>query len=194
MSHVGLGDKYLKSLLPRKGVKLLDVGHGYGQIGLMVKAHTMGDCELWGVEIYPPYHEFQKRLGIYDHLILGNALETTLPDKTVDYTIASHVIEHLEKDDGYKLLKEMERVTRRKVIVTTPKGRVPAEEKDGNIFNMHKAGWEAEDFKADGYEVHFASLDLNSRALQAFGMFWYALNGRKWNNPIIIATKDVEGQ
>src|SRR4030042_4108360 len=104
VSHVGLGDKYLKSLLPRKGVKLLDVGHGYGQIGLMVKAHTLGDCELWGVEIYPPYHEFQKRLGIYDHLILGDAVDTGLPYEAVDYRIARHIIQPLEKRDGHSLL------------------------------------------------------------------------------------------
>ena len=194
MSHAGLTDKYVKSLLPKEGIKVLDIGHGYGENGLMVRAHTLNRCELWGIEIYEPYHEFQKRLGLYDHLILGNAIETGLPDKTVDYTIASHIIEHLDKGDGYRLLTELERVTVKRIIVVTPKGLVPAEEKDGNIFNMHKSGWEPEDFKDAGYSVHLTSLDINSRAIQVFGRIWYALNGRKWRNPVIVATKDMEVQ
>ena len=62
-----------------------------------------------GVEIYEPYHNMQKRLGLYEHLYLGDVMDVlpTLKEKH-NVIIASHLIEHLEKEQGLMLMDMIE--------------------------------------------------------------------------------------
>lgn len=79
-----------------------------------------------------------------------------LPDKSVDTVFALDFIEHLEKEDGLRMLREAERVARRQIVVYTPHGFFPQTyddpEKpdrwgmDGGYWQTHRSGWEMEDF------------------------------------------------
>lgn len=79
-------------------------------------------------------------------------------DKSVDTVCMMDLIEHLEKEDGFELLKEANRVARKQIIVFTPLGYFPQHyvegENDawglhGGALQQHKSGWELEDFGED---------------------------------------------
>lgn len=74
--------------------------------------------------------------------------------KSVDAVVFLQVIEHLPKDQGYQLIQEAERVARRRVILTTPKGFVQQEPYHGNPYQHHLSGWSIQDFTDLGYDVN----------------------------------------
>src|SRR5260221_2159998 len=79
-----------------------------------------------------------------------------LPDKSVDSVFALDFIEHLEKEDGFRMLREAERVARRQIVVATPQGFFPQSYEDpekpdrwgmgGGSWQTHRSGWDPEDF------------------------------------------------
>ncbi|MEP7103968.1 MAG: class I SAM-dependent methyltransferase [Candidatus Dojkabacteria bacterium] len=74
-------------------------------------------------------------------------------NKSFDCVVALDLIEHLTKEQGEKLLKEMEKIARKKVIIFTPNGFVPQGEYDGNIYQIHKSGWGFKEMERKGYKV-----------------------------------------
>jgi hypothetical protein len=79
-----------------------------------------------------------------------------LPPKSVDTVILSDVIEHLEKEEGHRLLDATLRLARRQVGIFTTLGFVPQHHPqgkdawglDGMDWQEHKSGWMPEDFGA----------------------------------------------
>ena len=63
------------------------------------------------------------------------------------------VLEHLTKKEGYELIKKMESIAKRKIIISTPNGFLPQEEHDSNKLQIHKSGWTVDEFKNLGYKV-----------------------------------------
>ena len=72
-----------------------------------------------------------------------------------DVLVASHVIEHLEREDGEKLLRLAEKLGVRLLYIETPYGFVePAYEPDGSDeLARHRSGWFPWDFASRGYSV-----------------------------------------
>ncbi|MDJ0976109.1 MAG: methyltransferase domain-containing protein [Planctomycetota bacterium] len=109
-----------------------------------------------------------------------------LPDASVDSVFALDVIEHMEKDDGLKFLREAERVARCQVMIFTPLGFFPqsyehegAEDRwgmDGAYWQTHRSGWEPDDF-GDGWDLvcckAFHTKDDEGNPLdEPFGAIW----------------------
>jgi len=67
--------------------------------------------------------------------------------------IALDVLEHLSKEEGYELLKKMERWARKKVIIFTPNGYVYQDGYDNNPFQEHKSGWGVKELEELGFKV-----------------------------------------
>lgn len=134
-----------------KGCKtILDVGCGENSpIRLFENKYT-----AIGIDGYKPAIERSRKLKIHDDYILGDIkkLNSLVKKKSFDAVIALDVIEHLKKADGYKLLGNMERAARKKVILVTPNGFIPQRNKD-NKLQAHLSGWTVEDFKGRGYMV-----------------------------------------
>jgi len=62
------------------------------------------------------------------------------------------VLEHLEKEQGKKLLEKAEKWARKKIIVSTPNGFLPGE--DSNPLQSHRSGWEIEEMRNYGYMAY----------------------------------------
>jgi hypothetical protein len=84
-----------------------------------------------------------------------NEVLSTFPDNSVDTVFALDFIEHLEKTDGFRMLREAERVARCQVVVYTPLGFFPQSYDpgkldrwgmDGGKWQTHRSGWDPEDF------------------------------------------------
>lgn len=93
-----------------------------------------------------------------EYLVLNcdwaNALKI-MADKSVDTVFIIDVVEHLEKAEGEKLLKDTLRVAKRQVVVFTPLGFLKqylhpdgkdAWGLDGADWQEHKSGWMPADF------------------------------------------------
>lgn len=131
---------------------VLDVGCGNG-------AHTIGLKdrldEIVGIDAFDAALEGARQRGVYTKIVSGNILELKklFPTKSFDCVVAFDVIEHLTKDDGLKLLHEMESLARKKVIVFTPNGFLPQEAIDGNVYQRHLSGWDVREMERCGYDV-----------------------------------------
>src|SRR5688572_21983719 len=58
----------------------------------------------------------------------------------------------LNKKDGYRLLKIMNKIAKKRVIILTPNGFVPQTGKD-NELQEHLSGWSVSDFRKMGFKV-----------------------------------------
>jgi SAM-dependent methyltransferase len=191
MSHRGLENNQLLDLIPENlhTDSILDLGAGYGFWGWAIKTHKKGNPRLTGLDVFPNYIEKLHTLGIYDEVIkhdLTNGIP--YPDRSFDITIASHVIEHLPKDNGFYLIKEMERVTRKLIIISCPCGESRASPTDSNPYYSHKAEWFEHDFLNLGYRTQIVTRKLGKIPDLIFS--WHQkIRGRPSAPSVILAHK-----
>lgn len=133
----------------------LDIGCGDGS--LMIKVNPDKKFKVVGMDLYKPSLEKAKKSGVYEKVILGDLKKINFPNKTFDVVLASQVIEHLSKSDALRLIRKLEKIAKRRVILTTPKGFVkydPFEIIDDNKYQQHKSGWEIEELRDTGYKIY----------------------------------------
>ena len=130
---------------------LLDVGCGsYSPVqSFNKKIHTVG------VDTFEPSIIESKQKGIHNEYVLSNVLDIDkhFQPKSFDVVIACDLIEHLKKEDGYKLMEKMEQIAKHKVIIFTPNGFLEQGDRFKNPWQIHLSGWEASEFESRGYKV-----------------------------------------
>jgi hypothetical protein len=164
---------------------VLDVGAGIQPQTLFIPTVHMI------VEPFVPYIEklMNRQNEISRKVFLNGTWDKTmplLPDRSVDTVFAFDVIEHFEKEDGLKFIKEAERVAKTQIAIFTPLGLYPQSYEPGNeidrwgmgggYWQSHRSGWEPKDFEGD-WEFFvckdFHSTDQHGEVLdQPFGAFW----------------------
>jgi hypothetical protein len=135
------------------------------------------------VDAHRPYLERAKREVADDprYVFLNARWDDVigmLPDKCVDAVYALDFIEHLEKEDGLRMLREAERVARVQIVVYTPHGFFPQSYQphgrdrwgmDGGFWQTHHSGWGTEDF-GEGWDFvispDFIVLDEHNQPLE----------------------------
>jgi hypothetical protein len=136
------------------------------------------------VDAHRPYLEHLKRESADDprYVLINAAWDRAvglLPDKSVDTVFALDFIEHLDKPDGFRLLREAERLARRQVVVYTPHGFFPQSYEDphkpdrwgmdGGYWQTHRSGWVPEDF-GDEWDIVICrdciELDQDNRVME----------------------------
>jgi 2-polyprenyl-3-methyl-5-hydroxy-6-metoxy-1,4-benzoquinol methylase len=148
-THYFLG--YWLDKVPADTKKVLDVGAGRGIVGTMLDIYRTPEV-VHGIEIHEPYARFAKKF--YSEIFVGEAIEIlqTMGDRAYDVVTCFEVIEHLEKQRGYQLLREMERVGRL-VFLSTPVKFFEQEQFDENAHQAHKSLWTPRELGKLGYEV-----------------------------------------
>ena len=129
---------------------VLDVGCGSNS-PLRLVAKKMSSV---GVDGHKPSIQTSKKSKIHDKYEVLDIREIVkkFGKKNFDAVIALDVIEHLKKQDGIKLLKDMEAIATKKVIVLTPNGFL--EQYDSvNDLQEHLSGWTVKEFSSHGYKV-----------------------------------------
>jgi len=108
-----------------------------------------------GVDLHEPWLAKSKGRGVHDDYVVADVLELDrhFPPQSFDAVLASDLLEHLEKADGFRLLDLMERVARKRVVVFTPNGFIEQHETDGNPLQVHRSGWSADEMARRGYYV-----------------------------------------
>lgn len=131
---------------------LLDVGCGSDSPVQFLRTRP---GHLVGVDGFMPSIEQSRARGIHDDYVcidlanLGNAVEA----RSYDCVLSIDVIEHFEKEQGLALIRDMEKIARRRVVLLTPNGFLPQEEHSGNAYQKHRSGWGVEEMRSLGFEV-----------------------------------------
>lgn len=108
-----------------------------------------------GVDVHKPSILKSKTKKIHDKYTVGNIqkLDKYFKPKSYDAVIALDVIEHFPKKDAYKLIRDMEKIAKKKVILLTPNGFYPQDGYDSNPYQVHKSGWNAKELEKKGYKL-----------------------------------------
>ncbi len=108
-----------------------------------------------GIDAFQPSIDRSREKKIHSEYFLMNVMEMDrkFPLASFDCVIASDLIEHLEKKDGYKLIEMMTRLAKKKVIIFTPNGFLEQREYDGNSYQVHLSGWSIDEMKDLGFRV-----------------------------------------
>lgn len=130
---------------------VLDIGCGKASPLRMI---TKSSSSV-GLDLYRSYILKCKALSIHDDYVLGDAKKLPFKNQSMDLALSVEVIEHLKKRDGLEIIEEMQRVVRKKIILTTPNGYLPAYAgSDDNPVERHESGWIRDDLEKLGFRVH----------------------------------------
>lgn len=117
--------------------------------------HLSKKFTLAGVDGYEEAIQESKKRKIhskYYKLDIRNLSKKFKPN-SYDAVVALDVIEHFHKKEGYKLLKDMQKIAKKKVILNTPNGYIPQHDVH-NDLQEHLSGWTTKDFKDKGFKVY----------------------------------------
>ncbi len=115
-----------------------------------------------GVEIYKPSIEQSKKKKIHDkyHNINMLNIGKKIKPKSFDCVLALDVIEHLDKDEGARLINLMEKIAKKVLIVVMPNGYlghsnpdIEYDEIKENPHQSHKSGWSTKEMKDLEFKV-----------------------------------------
>lgn len=139
-------------VIDKSGETILDLACGQGKPMQIIKAR-MNVKKTVGVDLFKPYIEEAKKAHIHDQYILQDIRNVEFKPKSFDIVLASHVLEHLSRKDAWKVLKNMERIAKKQVIIATPIGEHYHPAEDGNILQIHHSAFYPKDFIEKGYNV-----------------------------------------
>lgn len=120
-----------------------------------------GDNRVVCVDVVPEYlAEIKRKYPEYE-TVLSDALKyaVKVPDKSFDVVSCIDGLEHLKKKDGLRLIKEMKRIAKKKILLFTPQGYVRNEPKHtwdidgGDHYQLHISGWTVEELTGLGFEL-----------------------------------------
>ena len=138
----------LSSKLDRSAQSCLDVGCGRGPFKVIQDFYSVG-CD-----IHQSYLIKAGEKGYYDNLVRCDVRQLPFKPKSFDIAICVEVIEHLDKAGGMELLRQMEAIASRQVIITTPWGYCPVKEREDNPYLFHLSGWLPQEFQEMGYKTY----------------------------------------
>jgi len=134
-----------------KGWSILDVGCGYASPLSKIPKTSF----RVGMDFFKQYIDRSSAKKIHDHYVVGKGDSLPFRSKSFDCVIALEVIEHLDKYMGQKMIMELERVAKKKIILTTPNGFLDT--KPGpfdNPVECHLSGWHKNDLKSMSFKVY----------------------------------------
>lgn len=138
-------------LLGSSSKTFLDVGCGQGLPMRLIKLRYKNINSV-GVDLFKPYIDFCKKKKIYDKYLLCDIRKLPFKNKTFDVVMSYQVIEHLTKKDALRLVKKMESLAKKIVIISTPVGKT-SYHADDNHLQFHKSFFYPEEFEKIGYKT-----------------------------------------
>ena len=129
---------------------VLDVGCGYSPY-----LRELGVARAVGAEGYAPSAAEARRRNTHDEIVecYVRDLSRSFQPKQFDACIAMDVIEHLTKADGFKLVADMEKLARKRVVFFTPSGFLKQGHTNSDDLQEHLSGWTPAEMEQLGYRV-----------------------------------------
>jgi hypothetical protein len=128
----------------------LDIG-----CGSSLAMRQIGVPNTVGIDGYEPCIVEARKLHTHDQLVHGDVtnLAGNFKPRQFDACVALDLIEHLTKEAGLKLMREMEQIARRRVVIFTPSGFLPQGHAEADDLQAHHSGWEPAEMEKYGYNV-----------------------------------------
>lgn len=148
---LGLGREHAKAIssnLDRSARSCLDVGCGRGAFKSIKGFYSVG-CDISLSSLIKA-----REKGYYDNLVRCDVRHLPFEPKCFDVVICIEVIEHLDKADAIELLRQIEEIASRQIIIMTPWGYFPMEEREDNPYLTHRSGWLPQKFQEMGYKAY----------------------------------------
>ena len=151
--------KLLKRVLKLnlEGKTILDCACGHGRWG-----HTIRSCVqslsgdrgyVMGVDIFLPYLKIVKRYNPYDDLVQCDVRFLPFKKACIDVVIAFEILEHMKKEDGYKFIENLKKVSKQSVIISAPVGRWEQGISNNNLFQIHRSTWWPSELERLGFHT-----------------------------------------
>ncbi len=101
------------------------------------------DLHLTALDISKESLNYSKNKGIYNEYVVGNAMQALkyFNKESFDMVVAFDLIEHLEKEQGFRLIEIMNQIAKKKILIYTPNGFLKQDPFDNNPFQEHISGW-----------------------------------------------------
>lgn len=137
---------------------ILDLGCGDGSLmSLLSKGEPW---QITGVDIFDKSVKKATKSGVYKKAIRGDLIRVM--EKMInkrqkfDVVFCSQVIEHITKSKGEKLLKLVDNLSKKRIVMGTPRGFMEQPEifLGDNPYQVHRSGWSEKEFKDKGYQVY----------------------------------------
>lgn len=165
-------------LPPDRKITVLDIGCGDGYS--ISSLHLPGNFSVTGVDIFDKYLRMAKSTGAYSKVVRGEALAYLSSHRQkYDVVIASHILEHMTKADGYRFIKLLEKAASRRVIISCPIGYISQDDDyDHNSHQKHRAGWTVAEMHDLGYRVRSQGMKFlwhDSNLVLKYGLASYGL-------------------
>lgn len=111
---------------------------------------------LEGIDVFEESINTSKKNKIHDKYVLSDIrkIDKIYKSKSFDGIVALDVIEHLDKKDSIELIKKMENIAKKRVVLLTPNGFYHQDAYDNNPYQVHKSEWKVDDLKKLGYKVY----------------------------------------
>jgi SAM-dependent methyltransferase len=131
---------------------ILDIGCGYGQP--MNEINKRKKIFSVGIDKFIPTIKSCKNKGIHNIYMLNDINFLPFRQKSFDVIFCLDVIEHLSKKNGLILIKELNKIARKQVIISTPVGFLYLlRGHKENPNDIHYSGWIPAEFDAMGFNV-----------------------------------------
>lgn len=148
----------IKSMMPPGNLRVLDLGCGPGTAGEILNQDLKH--HFTGVDIYQPYVERCRASSYYNEVKKKDLKKLKIKKGSFDVILLLQVIEHLNKKEAVKLLKDCIKAAEKAVIVAVPNGICHQESYDGNIHHEHKSTWDVQDLRRMGFKVFGQGLKI----------------------------------
>jgi ubiquinone/menaquinone biosynthesis C-methylase UbiE len=138
---------------------ILDIGCADGD--LMGFINNRKRFYTVGVDVYEPYLRECKRAKTHNANILCDVRKLPFKDKSFDVVLFLETIEHLEREEGLKVLQDVERIARREVIISTPVAFAEQKAYGENPHQEHRSFWNLAEMRQRGYKVRGTGIREN---------------------------------
>lgn len=131
---------------------VLDIGCGDGTVMAFCNRH--GKFCVIGADIFLPSLRKALEICCYQDMIQCDVRYLPFKVKSFDAVVILEVIEHLKRNQGEIVLRQLENIARNYVVLATPVGTYKQSSWQGNPFQEHKSVWNVTQLRALGYQVH----------------------------------------
>lgn len=107
-----------------------------------------------GIDAHLPSLLANKKSGYFKDYVLADLTHLPLKNNCFDCVAAFDVIEHLTKRQAKILIENMEKISKKKIIILTPNGfNSKCHLEDDSHLQIHRCGWTMDELSKRGYVV-----------------------------------------
>lgn len=135
---------------------MVDVGCSKGTFMKILREtdiSTFGYSYSIGLDIFRPNLFCAKK--VYTDVIQCDVKNLPLRESSCDIILAVEIVEHLTKHAALTLIKDLDRISKKTIVLTTPVGfNIKEDLEDNNPWQLHISSWNPEELRKLGFMIY----------------------------------------